>query len=64
MCAGALLGSSLVYIFPALMFIQATRQKAAALAKKGESLPTGRYREMIGNYCLVILGAFLAAVCA
>jgi len=59
---GAALGSSLVYIFPALMFIQATRQKAAALAAKGETLPVGRRNEMYANGGLVALGVFLAVV--
>jgi len=59
---GALLGSALVYVFPALMFIFATRQKQAALAAKGETLPAARRNEMIANVGLVLLGAFLAAV--
>mmetsp|Transcript_21613 Transcript_21613/g.55207 ORF Transcript_21613/g.55207 Transcript_21613/m.55207 type:complete len:497 (+) Transcript_21613:76-1566(+) len=59
---GALLGSALVYMFPALMFIFATKQKETALAAKGEKLPVGRRYEMIANVGLVILGAFLAAV--
>jgi len=59
---GAALGSSLVYIFPALMFIQATRQKEAALAAKGESLPAARRNEMYANYGLVGLGVSLAIV--
>lgn len=59
---GAALGSSLVYIFPALMFIQATRQREAALTAKGESLPAGRRNEMYANYGLVGLGVSLAVV--
>jgi len=59
---GALLGSALVYVFPALMFIFATKEKEAALVAKGESLPVGRKREMIANMGLVVLGVFLAAV--
>ena len=33
---GALLGSALVYIFPALMFVRATQQKAASLKAQGK----------------------------
>ena len=56
---GAALGSSLVYTFPALMFIQATRLKKKELEAKGESLPIGRVREMYANMGLVGLGLSL-----
>lgn len=43
---GALLGSALVYVFPAAMFIQATRNLSKKLQERGESLPAGRRNEM------------------
>ncbi len=59
---GALLGSALVYVFPALMFIFATREKEANLIAKGETLSPARRNEMFANIGLVGLGVFLAAV--
>ena len=56
---GAALGTSLVYTFPALMFIQATRLKGKELRAKGQSLPAGRVREMYANMGLVGLGLSL-----
>lgn len=59
---GAALGSSLVYTFPALMFVQATRQKAKALKAKGEELPAGRKREMLLNVVMAALGVSLSVL--
>jgi len=59
---GALLGSMLVYSFPALMFIQATRQRAKQLATTGQTLPPRRRYEMYANMGLAGLGFFLAVV--
>ena len=59
---GALLGSMLVYVFPALMFIFATRKEEAALAAKGKTLAPARRNEMYANIGLVGLGLFLAAI--
>mmetsp|Transcript_66463 Transcript_66463/g.121124 ORF Transcript_66463/g.121124 Transcript_66463/m.121124 type:complete len:630 (+) Transcript_66463:54-1943(+) len=56
---GALLGSSLVYIFPALMFIQATRLKMKA---DGEQVSAARLKEMYANYGLAGLGVVLAVI--
>ena len=55
---GAALGTSLVYTFPALMFIQATRQ----LEKKEGSLPAGRKKEMYLNMVLVLIGLSLGGL--
>lgn len=46
---GAALGTSLVYTFPALMFIQATRLKKKELEAKGQKLDAGREMEMKAN---------------
>lgn len=59
---GAVLGTALVYIMPALMFIQATRQKEADLTKVGLKLPKGRRREMYLNGALAALGASLGGL--
>jgi sodium-coupled neutral amino acid transporter 11 len=59
---GALLGSMLVYVFPALMFIFATRKEEAALAAEGKTLAPARRNEMFANIGLVVLGLFLSAV--
>ena len=42
---GALLGSALVYIFPALMFVRATQQKAASLKAQGKGAEPPRAHE-------------------
>ena len=60
--AGAALGTSLVYTFPALMFIQATRQLEKRLKAEGKSLPTGRKIEMYVNMALVLVGLSLGGL--
>jgi Transmembrane amino acid transporter protein. len=59
---GAALGTSLVYTFPALMFIQATRQLEKRLAAKGETLPAARRNEMFANMGLVLVGLSLGGL--
>ena len=59
---GAALGTSLVYTFPALMFIQATRQLAKRLEAKGEALPASRRYEMFANCVLVLVGVSLGGL--
>jgi len=59
---GAALGTSLVYTFPALMFIQATRMKKKELEAKGMKLDSRRLMEMRANMCLVGLGLSLGGL--
>jgi sodium-coupled neutral amino acid transporter 11 len=59
---GAALGTSLVYTFPALMFIQATRQLSKRLEAKGEALPASRRYEMFANMLLVLVGVSLGGL--
>jgi len=59
---GAALGTSLVYTFPALMFIQATRLKKKELEAKGQKLDAGREMEMKANVGLVGLGLSLGGL--
>jgi len=59
---GAALGTSLVYTFPAMMFIQATRQLARKLEAKGGSLPPARRTEMYANCALVLVGLSLGGL--
>lgn len=65
---GALLGTSLVYIFPALMAIGNARQAGmgvgkGAAARKGAKPPAVRTRgELLANYGLVALGVALSVV--
>ena len=59
---GAALGTSLVYTFPALMFIQATRLKRKELQAKGSDVSSSRLREMYLNMGLVALGLSLGGV--
>uniref|UniRef100_A0A7S4F9R1 Amino acid transporter transmembrane domain-containing protein n=1 Tax=Chrysotila carterae TaxID=13221 RepID=A0A7S4F9R1_CHRCT len=58
---GAILGSALVYIFPALMFIANGRKALKAKADKGENA-NGLKAEVGANYALLVLGFFLAVV--
>ena len=55
---GAILGSAVVYIYPALMFIANMNRKKAA----GESLSKGQRTEILVNKGLVALGSVLGAV--
>jgi len=58
---GAILGSALVYIYPALMFIANARKQMAV--KRGAGEPTGALQiESAANWGLLVLGAFLAVV--
>jgi sodium-coupled neutral amino acid transporter 11 len=59
---GAVLGSSLVYIFPAMMFIKATCLKKKEFEAQGKKLPAMRMKEMYANYGLVGLGITLAVL--
>ena len=59
---GAALGTSLVYTFPAMMFIQATRQLQTKLKAAGGELPTARRVEMYANYLLVLVGLSLGGL--
>ena len=59
---GAALGTSLVYTFPALMFIQATRLKRKELQAKGSDISASRLREMYLNMGLTALGLSLGGV--
>lgn len=59
---GAVLGSGLVYIMPALMFIKATQQKEVALKKVGLALSKGRRREMRANMLLAAMGVGLSGL--
>jgi len=59
---GAALGTSLVYTFPAMMFIQATRQLARKLEARGDCLPKARRVEMYANGALVLVGVSLGAL--
>ena len=54
---GAVLGSAIVYIFPAIMFIANMRRKAAA-----GPLSAGERREVLLNKGLVALGAALGCL--
>lgn len=59
---GAILGSALVYIFPALMSVVHSRRHAAALRAHGHPIPIGTRVDTIAGGCLAVLGTFLAAV--
>ncbi|KAL1520244.1 hypothetical protein AB1Y20_023714 [Prymnesium parvum] len=59
---GAILGSALVYIIPALMSVAHSQRKAAAARAKGEQLPLSVAIETAAAACLAALGVFLAAV--
>jgi len=59
---GAILGSALVYIYPALMSIVHNRRKAIAARASGSTLPLSQRIESFGCYVLAVLGCFLSAV--
>mmetsp|Transcript_9540 Transcript_9540/g.15597 ORF Transcript_9540/g.15597 Transcript_9540/m.15597 type:complete len:574 (-) Transcript_9540:94-1815(-) len=59
---GAVLGSALVYVFPAMMFIKATLLKKKSLEAAGEKLPAARIREMYANYGVAGLGCILGVI--
>jgi len=59
---GAILGSALVYIFPALMSIAHSRREAAALRASGKPVPTATRVDGALGVALAGLGVFLAAV--
>ena len=59
---GAALGTSLVYTFPALMFIQATRQLEKKLKASGKELPAARKYEMFANFGLALVGVALGGL--
>ena len=59
---GAILGSALVYIFPALMFLATSARDASAKRAAGTPVPRGQTAEMVGTAGLAVLGAFLAVV--
>eukprot|EP00316_Scyphosphaera_apsteinii_P004353 CAMPEP_0119303256 /NCGR_PEP_ID=MMETSP1333-20130426/4709_1 /TAXON_ID=418940 /ORGANISM="Scyphosphaera apsteinii, Strain RCC1455" /LENGTH=487 /DNA_ID=CAMNT_0007305873 /DNA_START=44 /DNA_END=1507 /DNA_ORIENTATION=+ len=58
---GAILGSALVYIYPALMFI-ANARKQLLLKRAAGYKSSSLQNEMYANYGLVGLGSFLAVV--
>lgn len=59
---GALGGSAVVYMFPSLMFIQATRLKRKKLEAEGVQLSSSRLREMYASYGICGLGVALAVL--
>jgi len=59
---GAILGSALVYIFPALMSVVHSLRQAKTLRDAGKPVPLGARLETAGGVCLAALGVFLAAV--
>ena len=59
---GAILGSALVYIMPALMSVVHSRREAAKLRESGLPVPLATRAETVAGVSLAALGTFLAAV--
>jgi len=55
---GAILGSALIYIIPALIFIKTVGNKV----KSGELQPTAYQEEVVVNKLLIVLGLVFAGI--